>query len=434
MSKRKDHPTYKLLQERSDFFCTAKWDELYLYLNHGLSNSCHHPIPHTIPAELLSDPNVLHNTPHKLAQQQLMINGQRPEECHMCWHIEDLGNDIISDRIIKSSNNRADVQKLKVDPTHVPRFLEVVFDNTCNLSCSYCDGGQSSGWATKINHQPLYLETDYRNLYSKVPIKPGSTKEQYFNAWLEWLPMIKNKIQVLKVSGGEPLLSKNFWTFFNEFGANPQLRFDINSNLSVDQKLITRFFEKAHNYNGLNIGASIDGVGDMAEYARQGLDYKQFINNVEHWCKNSPDNCTIYLQSTVNIFNIFGLTDMFDLSLDLRQRYPNKVKNFYSTMVRFPEFQNISILPKETKNQLANQIESWYVANADKLLVTEQQIVKKNIAYLFNEPKFLKEIELKKLEIDLAKFIDYYDASAAVSFTKIYPAEFITWVNSITRQ
>jgi len=103
-------------------------------------------------------------------------------------------------------------------------------------------------------------------------------------------------------------------------------------------------------------------------------------------------------------------------------------------MVRFPEFQNISILPKETKNQLANQIESWYVANADKLLVTEQQIVKKNIAYLFNEPKFLKEIELKKLEIDLAKFIDYYDASAAVSFTKIYPAEFITWVNSIPRQ
>ena len=59
---------------------------------------------------------------------------------------------------------------------------------------------------------------------------------------------------------------------------------------------------------------------------------------------------------------------------------------------------------------------------------------KKNIAYLFNEPKFLKEIELKKLEIDLAKFIDYYDTSAAVSFTKIYPAEFITWVNSIPRQ
>ena len=129
MIKRKDHPTYKLLQERSDFFCTAKWNELYLYLNHGLSNSCHHPIPHAIPAELLSDPNVLHNTPHKLAQQQLMINGQRPEECHMCWHIEDLGDDIISDRILKSSDNRADIQKLKVDSTHVPRFLEVVFDD-----------------------------------------------------------------------------------------------------------------------------------------------------------------------------------------------------------------------------------------------------------------------------------------------------------------
>ena len=89
MIKRKDHPTYKLLQERSDFFCTAKWNELFLYLNHGLCNSCHHPIPHEIPKELLGDPNVLHNTPHKLAQQQLMIDGKRPKECHMCWHIED---------------------------------------------------------------------------------------------------------------------------------------------------------------------------------------------------------------------------------------------------------------------------------------------------------------------------------------------------------
>ena len=433
MIKRKDHPTYKLLQERSDFFCTAKWNELFLYLNHGLSNSCHHPIPHEIPKELLGDPNVLHNTPHKLAQQQLMIDGKRPEECHMCWHIEDLTDDSISDRIVKSSTDAEEISRLTVDPTHIPKFVEVVFDNTCNLSCSYCDGGQSSGWATKIKHQPLHLETDYRHLYSKVPIKPGSTKEEYFEVWLKWLPMIRDKIKVIKVSGGEPLLSKNFWTFFDELGNVPSLRFDINSNLSVDQKLVTRFMEKALNYNSLNIGASIDAVGDIAEYARQGLNYKQFIDNVEHWCYNSADNCSIYLQSTVNVFNIFGLTDMFDLSLDLKQRYPNKVKNFYSTLVRFPEFQNIAMLPKEIKNNLAKKIENWRIQNSDRLSQEEQILVQKNIAYLVSTPKFLTAINPENLKTDLAKFIDYYDISSAKSFTEIYPAEFVDWVNSIPR-
>jgi organic radical activating enzyme len=428
--KRKDHPTFNLLQERSDFFCTAKWTELYLYLNHGLSNSCHHPIPHHIPAELLSNPTVLHNTPHKLAQQQLMIDGKRPDECHMCWHIEDLNDETITDRIFKSTVDIEQIDRLTVDPGYIPRMVEVVFDNTCNLSCSYCDGGQSSSWATKINHQPLHLMTDYRKLYSNVPIKPGSTKEEYFKAWLEWLPEIKNKLQVLKVSGGEPLLSKNFWKFFEELGSLPQLRFNINSNLSVDQKLLSRFIEKAKDYKKLNIAASIDAVGDMATYARQGLNYEKFISNVEYWCQHSPDNCTIYLQSTVNVFNIFGLTDMFDLSLDLRDRYPTKVGNFYSTVVRFPEFQSIAILPRVIKDQLANKIDTWYDNNVDRLSEREQTLVKKISAYLINNPKFLKEMEIDKLVIDLYKFIQYYDTSAAIPFAEIYPTEFVNWINS----
>jgi hypothetical protein len=138
---------HQQLNRRSNFFCPAKWNELYLYLNHGNTNSCHHPIPQPIPRELLANPSVLHNTPHKLEQQQLMIEGKRPEECHMCWHIEDADPDVFSDRIAKSLTWESDIDKLQVDPHYVPKFIEVVFDNLCNLNCSYCDSGQSSSWA-----------------------------------------------------------------------------------------------------------------------------------------------------------------------------------------------------------------------------------------------------------------------------------------------
>lgn len=132
------------LDKRSKFFCPAKWTELYLYLNHGNTNSCHHPIPHRIPKELLDDPYVLHNTPFKLQQQQLMVNGQRPEECHMCWHIEDADPNVVSDRFVKSVMWQDQIETLTVDKHSIPNLIEVVFDNLCNLTCSYCDSGQSS--------------------------------------------------------------------------------------------------------------------------------------------------------------------------------------------------------------------------------------------------------------------------------------------------
>mgnify|MGYP003678129579 CR=1 FL=1 len=107
--KRSENKTYQKLKEKSEFFCTAKWNELYLYLNHGLTNSCHHPIPQEI-----------------------------PKECHMCWHIEDSDPNAISDRLIKSSEDMDDIEILSPDVSHKPKFVEVVFDNVCNLSCSYC--------------------------------------------------------------------------------------------------------------------------------------------------------------------------------------------------------------------------------------------------------------------------------------------------------
>ena len=35
------------------FYCSAKWQELFLFLNSGMTNSCHHPLPHKIPLDEL---------------------------------------------------------------------------------------------------------------------------------------------------------------------------------------------------------------------------------------------------------------------------------------------------------------------------------------------------------------------------------------------
>jgi len=431
MTQRKDQPIYKILQEKSDFFCPAKWNELYLYLNHGNSNSCSHPIPHQIPQDLLHNPAVLHNTPHKLQQQQLMLDGHRPDECHMCWHIEDSDPTAISDRLIRSERWQNYIPDLKIDPHYVPPFIEVVFDNYCNLSCSYCDSGQSSTWAAKIHKDPLLLKTDQRQLYSKIHINPGTTKPEYLDAWLKWWPEIRNQVQVIKVSGGEPLISKNFWKFVDSIGSAPNLKLCINSNLSVDQYHLRKLAEISVSFKEISISASLDATEKIAEYARQGLDYELFMNNFQYWCSETPSNCSIYLQSTVNVLNVWGLTDKFDLGISMRKQYPGRVTDLYCTVVRSPEFQSIGILPQHLKQSLSLSMQQWLAANTQDLSTDETSYVRKIIGYLINDPTPQHNFTQRQLEIDFVKFLQYYDKSSKRKFQAIYPAEFVEWTHTL---
>ena len=431
MTSRKDYPIYQVLEEKSTFFCPAKWTELFLYLNHGSSNSCHHPIPHNIPEELLSNPAVLHNTPHKLKMQQLMLDGHRPAECHMCWHIEDSDPDAVSDRILKSQDWKDHIVDLTVDTEYVPPFIEVVFDNYCNLTCSYCDSGQSSSWAAKIHKQPLSLTTDHRELYSKIHIAPGTTKQDYLEAWVKWWPTIRDQVQVLKISGGEPLMSKNFWRFVESLGVAPNLAIAINSNFSVDSELVKRFASYAPNFRRVTISASIDATGNIAEYARQGLDYQQFLDNIHYWCSNTSDNCYLKLQSTVNVLNVWGLTDKFALIIHMRQLYPARVLDFYSTIVRAPEFQSISLLPNATKQKLGHQIQTWINVNAESLTPVEKALANKTASYLVNNPEPMHKFEQRQLELDFVSFLVYYNQTSKLQYQDVYPKEFLEWIETI---
>jgi organic radical activating enzyme len=348
----------------------------------------------------------------------------------MCWHIEDLDPEVVSDRVIKSQMWHDDISTLQVDAHHVPKFIEVVFDNYCNLSCSYCDSGQSSSWAEKIHRQPLQLETDYRNLYNTVHIAPGSTKNNYVTAWNKWWAEIGSQVERLKISGGEPLLSKNVWQFFETL--RPDLNvLIINSNFSVASKIIDRFIEVTTPFKNVAVAASIDAVGDIAEYARQGLDYRQFLSNVDQWCGSNKAQNVLHLQSTVNALNIWGLTDKFDLSIELGRRYPGRINPFYSTLVRFPEFQSVTVLPIDLRHSLADHITAWFGKNNQWLSEREQSYVEKIIVYLNQDPEQLVKLDVTKLQIDFKKFIMYYDTSAKKSYKEIYPTEFVQWVDSI---
>jgi hypothetical protein len=133
----------------------------------------------------------------------------------------------------------------------------------------------------------------------------------------------------------------------------------------------------------------------------------------------------------VNILNVWGLIDKFDLHVQLRQRYPDRVKELYCTVVRSPEFQSIGILPAHIKWKLHTQMQDWVDKNQHHLTDNELIYINKIIGYLVNSPEPMHNFTNRQLEIDFVKFLQYYDKSSKHKYQDVYPVEFVEWINTI---
>ena len=290
---------HQRLDAVSPTYCVAKWQQVTIHLATGQTHSCHHPTTHKIPVEeLINNPSALHNTKFKKEQRKLMLEGKRPAECDYCWRAEDAPGDHKSDRIKKSADPvwgnpfLESSAKLTWDANVLPAYVEVSFSNVCNFGCAYCSPEISSTLMQETNrHGPIQLsqskEHDLSFLKSqgRFPIAHRDPNP-YIDAWWKWWPELYPALKVFRITGGEPLLSKETFRTLDWIIANPNpdLELAINTNLGVSDETLKEFLEKC-NYivennlvKSLKIFTSCDTHGEQAEYIRKGLNYRKWYN------------------------------------------------------------------------------------------------------------------------------------------------------------
>ena len=125
---------FKIRDETSPTMCLAKFHEASIWVYSGKIASCHY----TPFIQVGNTVDTFYNPLEKRDQQKRMLAGEQPPACNSCWHYENLG--LRSDRTRKSLSFKdhlsADDYK---NPNYVfkPKALELAFQNTCNLACSY---------------------------------------------------------------------------------------------------------------------------------------------------------------------------------------------------------------------------------------------------------------------------------------------------------
>jgi organic radical activating enzyme len=436
------------LNEVSPSFCVAKWKQVTMHLQNGHTHSCHHPTTHFIPIdEIRKNPTALHNTEYKKKQRKLMLNGIRPSECDYCWRVEDQGN--ISDRTIKSADTWAlpyieDIASKTWDDNVDPSYVEVSFSNVCNFKCSYCGPHASSLWQDEVEKHGAYPTSNrFNNLewlksQKMIPIA-NKDENPYVDAFWKWWPTMYTSLKHFRITGGEPLLSKNTFKVLDYIieNPNPNLDFSINSNLCPPDGLLEAFIQKIETIinekkvKKFLLFTSAEAHGAQAEYIRFGMDYNLWLKNIHMLLERIP-GLTIIIMSTYNVLSVPGYKRFLEDLLEIKTKFPaSSAKPVPQARLildipylRYPPHQSIFILPKHYKTYFEEQL----------------QFMNNNIEYdngiPFGFGKFESEKMRKMLDLvssntetdeillhrqDFVRFVDEHDRRRKTNFLNTFP-------------
>jgi hypothetical protein len=293
--------------------CQSKWTWSTIYLNQLSTASCHRVTP--VPFSLEEFDN-FHNIPKKLEDRRLMLKGEWPTGgCEYCRVIEDAGGH--SDRHHNLEIRNLTPPELEQDPTAIqisPRIVEIFAQNTCNLSCTYCNSNLSS----KIEHEnKKFGEFNHKGVHISVTAVPQTSKE-YFNKFINWLDGNLQTLVRLHLLGGETFIQHdliNAVLDILERRPNPNLEFCIFSNMNVPDKYwelyttrIKDLQERGH-IKYFDLTASIDCWGPEAEYARSGLDLSKFEQRLA-WASKQGNWLRLNINQTVTVLTMLTMPEL----------------------------------------------------------------------------------------------------------------------------
>lgn len=335
----------------------------------------------------------------KKKQRKKMLLGDRPSECSYCWDMEDLGNQY-SDRYIKSTDPWAwhafdKVKKMDWQDNINPTYVEVMIDNLCNFSCAYCISDVSTGVAAEMKRFGEYPVSD---AHHRLPLFGGTreTSQPFVAAFEKWLPKILPELKVLRVTGGEPLLSPSFWSLLEKLAAGPKtpLEFAVNTHLCHRPEVIDKFCATLKNLqadekiNSIELYVSLDTHGRKAEYIRHGLNYQVALDNLSRLFELLPET-RVVIMCTFNILTFGGFDAFLDDIIRLKAKH-NLVLDVSN--LKNPHYLRADIGDEELTQSLsqalnkikknANFFNSHEIGKVENLLTWTQALTEKDVSQI----------------------------------------------------
>ena len=207
-------------------------------------------------------------------------------------------------------------------------YLEVGFDNICDLTCDGCWEEWSSSWWAKKN--------------PNLPPKQGITSTEEFTH----IPDTINRVVFL---GGEPLMTNRHRRFLQTF--------DNLQNLSVEyftngmHKLVEEDYQVLSKCKHVHFTISIDGAGALNETVRSGSVWSRVVKTLDE----IADVFDYTIHTVVHKNNWQGLPELAE--------FAKNYANWTTNVLTFPKELDIINLEQCDKDKLEKILDTHDIPN-----------------------------------------------------------------------
>jgi organic radical activating enzyme len=378
-----------------------------------------------------------------------MLSGQRPSECDYCWRVEDNVESSFSDRIYKSADTWAkpylnECKTAAWDADVNPSYVEVNFSNVCNFKCSYCSPHISSQWMEEIEKFGPYPTDDrFNNLdwirqQNQMPI-PNREDNPYVDAFWTWWPELYQYLQHFRITGGEPLLSRNTFQVLDYVIENPNsnLELSVNTNLNPPDDIYDRFLEKIQviinqkSVKRFKIFTSAEAHGKHCDYIRFGMNYDKWLSNIYKAFEIVPD-IEFTVMSTYNILSVYSYRQFLEDILNIKKQFVRYGQTRNPILLdipylRYPQHQSLFMATPDMADIVRRQVEFMYQNvenNTDSEYVPgfyQHEADKLNRIYNILVNDIAEDSQQNKNRKNFVKFVDEHDRRRGTDFVKTFP-------------
>ena len=275
------------------------------------------------------------NSEHMRSVRRRMMAGEELAECEVCTH------KILNTDVYRSYWNRLFADKIdeafeNTDDTGATTMKTISFDyrfnNLCNFKCRMCGDMLSSSWEAESRKQGTWNTNNQPWMAS--PLREQIKHFQDTQVVREFMNAVETKqIKEIYWCGGEPLMWDIHWRAMQriiDLGFAKEVYVRYNTNLSRTSFKDTRLFDLLPQFQDWQICASLDGTDEIGEYIRDGLDYKQWLENFKEGLSIAKSSREMRLDYTITMPGLLEIKEMFELSSRLDVEILTKVMFTFS--------------------------------------------------------------------------------------------------------
>ena len=211
--------------------------------------------------------------------------------------------------------------------------------------------------------------------------------------------------------------------WFKENRGRSQTRLAINSNLGMDNSRTQEFLDSVAGIQHLELYTSMEATTAAAEYIRDGLDYRQWLLNMDA-VLSSDSIRAVHVMATINALCLPTLPDLLDTLLELKREYSRERLSFTLNILRFPSFQSPLVLSDFHRTEYMRNLQEWLTINRSSPLLHEHEInhLQRLIDYLdVVRTPHSDAFDMPKLHNDFKQFYTQYDLRRDKTFAETFP-------------